>query len=324
MMNELITVIIPAYNAEKYITACVESVAAQTYANLEIIIINDGSTDLTGKILDELAMKDPRIKVIHQENEGVSAARNTALKIARGNLIGFIDADDEIAKDMYEFLCRNLQKHHADISHCAFEHNRAGKVVKFHDTGTVLIQNNVEAIKELLSGKRVEPSSCTKLFKKSVIEKISFATDIQINEDLLFNIEAFRNAEKLVFEDVVKYRYNLNLKSASQSSPVTEQSKDGYEVAKRIKSLLINAELTDAVNHFYAGKLLANLKLFKTENLFQSGLAKSHRQELRNINTKKMGLRIRTLKSLLLDFPFLYDGFIVFYNLLFSKNQKWK
>lgn len=323
-MNDLITVIIPAYNAEKYITACVESVVSQTYANLEIIIINDGSTDLTGNLLDELAMTDQRIKVIHQKNQGVSATRNTALKIARGNLIGFIDADDKISKDMYEFLYNNSLKHNADISHCAFEHNRANKVVKFHDTGIVLVQNNFEAIKELLSGKRVEPGVWNKLYRKAILQNVFFHEDIKINEDLLFNIEAFKNAEIAVFEDVIKYSYQLNPDSASQSPNILENAKDGYEVAKRIKSLLINVELIDAVNHFYAGRLLVNLKLFKSENLFKSSLAKSHRQELRFINTKKMSFRIRILKSLLLDFPFFYKGFIFFYKIFFAKNQKWK
>lgn len=323
-MSDLISVIIPAYNVEKYIVACVESIVSQSYDNLEIIIVNDGSKDSTGKLLDELAVKDDRIKVIHQENNGVSSARNNALKLAKGNLIGFVDADDEIAEDMYEFLHYNMQKYGADISHCGFELIKPDCIVKFHDTGIVLVQDKFEAIKELLSGKRVEPSACTKLFKKEMVEQVSFAGDIKLNEDLLFNVEVFKNAEVIVFEDRVKYRYNLNPASASRSSLVLEKSKDGYEVAKRIRKLLMGPELKTAVNHFYAAKLLTNLKGFKSANLFHTDLAKSHRQELRKINTKEMGLRIRTLKSLLLDFPFLYNGFIYFYNIFFTKNQKWK
>lgn len=323
-MNDLITVIIPAYNAEKYITACVESVVAQTYANLEIIIVNDGSTDQTGKLLDKLAMKDLRIKVIHQKNQGVSVARNAGWAIAQGNCIGFVDADDVVHRDMYEFLYHNLKKYDADISHCGFELVKADETIKFHDTGIILVQNSVDAIRELLTGIKVEPSACTKLYKRSVLEKVFFPTDIKINEDLLFNIEAFKNAEKIVFEDRTKYRYTYNPVSASRSSLTVEKVQNIYEVANRIKKMLTERELADAVNRFYTSKLLINLKSLKTENLFSSELAEMHRNELKNINTQKMGLRTRTLKSLLLDFPFLYDGFIFLYNRVFSKNQKWK
>ena len=323
-MNDLISIIIPVFNNDKHLERCLESVISQTYENLEIIIINDGSTDNTGKLLDEIVLKDHRIKLIHQQNQGVSTTRNNALKIATGNLIGFIDADDEIASDMYEFLHHNLQKYNADISHCGFELKKMDKIVKFHGTGITLLQDNFEAIKELLSGKRVEPSSCTKLFRKSVIGSTKFASDIKINEDLLFNIEVFLNAKKIIFEDVVKYRYNFNPASASRSSQALDRLKDGYEVANRIKKLLIQKEVKDSLNQFYVGKLLANLKTFKDENKFTTDFAKIHSAELRKITTKNMGLRIRTLKSLLLNFPFLYHPFVFFYAIFFSKNQKWK
>lgn len=322
--KDLISVIIPAYNAEKYIVNCVESVAAQTYQHLEIIVVNDGSTDLTGQLLDEIAKKDTRIKVIHQKNQGVSAARNTGLSQAKGDCIGFVDADDEVAQDMYEFLYDNLVTYHADISHCGFELVKSNEIVKFHGTGVLMEHNTIEGLKELLSGKQIEPSACTKLYRKSTIEQVLFPTDIKINEDLLFNIEAFKNAKTMVFEDQIKYRYLYNPSSASRTSFDIEKATDIHNVATRIKNLLPEKELADEVNQFYVGKLLNNLKALKSGNLFSSDLAELHLKELRKIDSRNMGLRIRTLKSLLLDFPFLYDGFIYCYNLLFAKNQKWK
>lgn len=323
-MKDLITVIIPAFNVEKYLANCLETIVSQTHQNLQIIIINDGSKDKTGKIAAEFALKDHRINVIHQQNQGVSAARNKGLQLATGDYIGFLDGDDEIAKDMYEFLYHNLKKYQADISHCGFELVKPSLTVKFHDTGIVLVQSKFEAIKELLTGARIEPSACTKLFKKAILENVFFATDIKINEDLLFNIEAFKKAETIVFEDVVKYKYTFNPVSASRSSQVVDRVEDLLEVAKRIKSLLPETEIKEAVNQFYVGKLLTNLKLLKQRRLFSTTLAKNHRQELRANNTKNMGLRTRTLKSLLLDFSFFYEGFICFYNIFFAKNQKWK
>lgn len=323
-MNDLISIIIPAYNAEQFLETTLKSVLSQTYQNIEIILVNDGSEDQTGEIADAWAIKDKRIIVLHQENQGVSAARNKGLEIAKGNLIGFVDADDEIEEDMYEFLYHNLQKYNADISHCGFELVKKDKTVQFHNTGIILIQDKFEAIKELLSGKRVEPGIWNKLFKKSVLANILFAIDIKINEDLLFNIESFKNANKIVFEDVVKYKYKYNPESASRSSKVLERSKDIFEVAKRIKKNLPETEIESEVNQFYTSKLLTNLKSLKSAKLFTTSLAKSHRQELRKSNTKNMGLRIKTLKTLLLNFPFLYDGFIYFYNIFFFKNQKWR
>lgn len=322
--KDLISVIIPAYNAEKYIVNCIESVAAQTYQHLEIIVVNDGSTDLTGQLLDEIAKKDTRIKVIHQKNQGVSAARNTGLSQAKGDCIGFVDADDEVAQDMYEFLYHNLVTYHADISHCGYEHVKSNETIQFHGTGVVLVQDKTDAVKELLTGQRVEPSACTKLYKKSTIEKVLFPTDIKINEDLLFNIEAFKNSKTMVFEDQMKYRYLYNPSSASRTSFDIEKATDIYNVATRIKNLLPEKELADEVNQFYVGKLLNNLKALKSGNLFASDLTELHREEMRKMDTQNLGLRIRILKSLLLDFPFLYDGFIYCYNLFFTKNQKWK
>lgn len=323
-MNNLISVIIPVYNSEKYLESCLKSVVSQTHRNLEIILVNDGSEDRSAEIIENFSCKDQRIIVIHQKNQGVSAARNAGLVIAKGNCIGFVDADDEVYPDMYEFLYHYLEKYEAEISHCGFELVKSDQTVKFHDTGKVLVQNKSEAVKELLTGQRVEPSACTKLYKKTTIEKIIFSTDIKINEDLLFNIEAFKNAKKVVFEDQIKYRYLYHPSSASRTSFNLVKAQDIYTVANRIKNLLPEKEFTDEVNHFYAGKLLNNLKSLKGTHLFSSDLAELHRKEMRKLDTRNLGLRIRTLKTLLLDFPFLYDGFIFFYNLIFAKNQKWK
>lgn len=110
MKDDLISVIVPVYNVEKYLHKCINSILNQTYKNLEIILIDDGSTDNSGKICDEYALKDNRIKVIHKENGGLSSARNAGLDICSGDYIGFVDSDDYIAEDMYEYLYVNLKK----------------------------------------------------------------------------------------------------------------------------------------------------------------------------------------------------------------------
>lgn len=113
-----ISVIIPAYNVEPWIEACLESVCNQTYRDLEIIVIDDGSTDKTGAIIDSYANKDRRIVVTHQENSGLVAVRELGIKIASGQYIGFVDGDDTVEPDMYERLLTNAISYQADISHC--------------------------------------------------------------------------------------------------------------------------------------------------------------------------------------------------------------
>ena len=113
-----VSVIVAAYNIEKYIARCLDSILNQTYKNLEIIVVNDGSSDNTGEIIDKYSEKDIRIKVIHKENSGVSSARNKGLDMSTGDYIGFVDGDDTLETDMYELLVSNAIKNNADISHC--------------------------------------------------------------------------------------------------------------------------------------------------------------------------------------------------------------
>ena len=125
-MVSLISIVIPVYNVENLLDKCLYTVTNQTYNALEIILIDDGSTDNSGKICDEWAKKDSRIRVLHKNNEGVPKARNDAFKIAKGDFIGFVDPDDWIEEDMYEVLLLTLKKYSADIAICGFEEELNG------------------------------------------------------------------------------------------------------------------------------------------------------------------------------------------------------
>ena len=119
MEEELISIIVPVYKVEKYLDKCINSIVSQTYKNLEVILVDDGSPDSCGKMCDEWTKKDTRIKVIHKENGGLSDARNFGLDCAKGKYIQFVDSDDYIEKDMIEFLYKNLKENNADISICS-------------------------------------------------------------------------------------------------------------------------------------------------------------------------------------------------------------
>lgn len=323
-MNDIISVIIPVYNSESYLERCLESVTSQTYQNLEIIVVNDGSEDQSAKIIDLWAQKDQRIIPIHQKNQGVSSARNQGLKIAKGDCIGFVDADDEVEKDLYEFLYHNLQKYDADISHCGFELVKPDKTVKFHNTGIILIQNKYEAIAEILSGQRVEPGVWNKLYKKTMLQNVVFPEDIKINEDLLFNIDAFKNAEKSVFEDVIKYRYFFISTSVSRSSYTLEKLQNLSFVADQVFQNLMDLPLKKEVGKFYVSKQLEVLKIHQSNALNNVNFTGEVRQKIKNVNSTGMGRRIWFLKKTLLDYPFIYKIARFIYEVLFERNLKWK
>ena len=129
-MDDLISIIIPAYNVEKYLDRCLETVVNQTYKNIEIILIDDGSTDATPILCDEWAIKDQRIKVIHKVNGGQSAARNTGMELATGKYIGFVDSDDWIEYDMFAYLHQLITKYHVEAAFCDFRRLKDKKTKK--------------------------------------------------------------------------------------------------------------------------------------------------------------------------------------------------
>lgn len=203
----MISVIIPVYNAQKYLRECVNSVRCQTRSDLQILLINDGSTDSSGMICDALAAEDSRIQVIHQPNRGVSAARNAGLRAATGELISFIDADDTLDPDMYEYLIRLLEEYDADIAHCAYRHIVGDEVRLIHDTKQIYPQTREEALQCLVGSRLFVGSLWNKLYRRGGLEGLLFDEGIKINEDILYNYFAFKNAARSVFADVAKYNY---------------------------------------------------------------------------------------------------------------------
>src|SRR5699024_8754189 len=136
----MVTVIVPAYNVEQWIKRCIDSICNQSFSNLEIIVIDDGSTDNTFKVLQECAKKDKRIRIIHQENSGLVAVREKGIKLAKGEYVGFVDGDDVIEPDMYERLVENAIKYDAEIAHCGIKYCFYDGRVKLHwGTGVIKI-----------------------------------------------------------------------------------------------------------------------------------------------------------------------------------------
>lgn len=216
-MNIKISVIVPVFNLEQYIGRCLDSLLAQTYMNIEIIIIDDGSCDGSSQIIAKYEKEHSNIKVIKQKNRGVTAARIAGVKAATGDYIGFVDGDDYIDADMYELLMNNMHQYHAEISHCGYQMEFSdGRIKAFYNTGEVIVQDNTQGLIDLISGARVEPGLWNKLYKKKLFENFRQDESIRINEDLLMNYYLFKKAQNSVFCDVCKYHYIIRENSASR------------------------------------------------------------------------------------------------------------
>lgn len=237
-MNDKISIIIPAYNIENEITRCVESILGQTYHNIEIILVNDGSTDGTLNVLQELSQRDPRIRVINKSNEGVTRARLDGVKAATGDWIGFVDGDDYVEPMMFETLLENAYQYDADISHCGYQMVFPSRVDYYYNTGRVVQQDHITGLKDLLIGAFIEPGLCNKLFKrdlfKKIIESNAMNLEIRNNEDLLMNFYLFREAKKSVFIDRCFYHYIVRPCSAATGTMNEHKLSDPIKVRRII------------------------------------------------------------------------------------------
>lgn len=221
---DLISIIVPVYNVEKYLSECIDSILAQTYENFELILVDDGSPDNSGKICDEYEEKDKRIKVIHKENGGVSSARNTGLDNAKGEYITFIDSDDVVDKQYLELMHQKLTETNSDMCFCHFD--------RFDENGS---KENKEDIPEYLEvdfgrpefvdfvsmffnlKKNVFGSIWRVLYKKFIIESLKFNPKIKISEDLIFVLNAIFNSKSISSISNILYHYRMNLNSAGKT-----------------------------------------------------------------------------------------------------------
>ncbi len=231
----MISVIISIYNKVQYIEKCLKDICNQTYQDLEIICINDGSTDGSGEIIKAFMKKDSRFRYVEQENQGVSAARNRGLELAKGEYISFIDCDDGLERDMYDFLLRLLKKHDADIAHCGYKKiHLDGSITEVGSSVVQLPQNREEALECLIGGKYFTGSLCTKLYKASLFTNVKFDEQLRINEDLYVNFKVFKKANKIVFNGATKYLYFERDESSSTRIQSEKKLLDSLKVSEYI------------------------------------------------------------------------------------------
>lgn len=211
-MNMLVSVIVPVYNVERYLADCVESILQQTYSDFELILVDDGSPDNCGKICDEFSKKDPRIKVIHQQNCGLSAARNNGINVAKGDFFTFIDSDDFVFPHYLERLVELCERNGADISVCSSI--RCSSKDSLKNVSEKSTKNCIEVFERdkmnvFFTTKKINTTAWGKLYKRFIFDEIRYPVN-KYNEDVFVTYKAIHIANKVACCDYQGYVYRIN------------------------------------------------------------------------------------------------------------------
>ena len=307
-MPPKISVIVPVYKVEQYLPRCLDSILAQTYEHLEIICVNDGSPDNSLAILERYAARDARIKVISRENGGLSAARNTGLDAATGELIAFVDSDDFLLPTMAETLLRALEAHSADMVNCQFNHYRSAEDIapRGYDHAP-LVCETMEALRLLLADKQVTNHVWRNLYKAELFVDIRFPEG-KFFEDIVVTPQIFAKAGKVVFLSDALYQYRENRNSITQK-PSRKQRKDYFEAIAHAFRFVEN-ELP-AFRDWYSFIYIKKLLHFRHELLTrdrrvdaEGTLCKAVEKELRQFLSARLGKeRLSLFISILLLAP---------------------
>ena len=209
--GEKLSVIVAVYNIESYLEKCVRSILAQTYRNLEIILVDDGATDGSGILCDRFAKEDARIVVIHKENGGLSDARNAGIEMATGVFLAFVDGDDWIDPDMYECMINELNQHQADVAICRYRQIYQDTIVD-ESTGKVQIFDGTEALRMLLLEEdaiQIQNAAWNKLYRKDFLGGQRFPKG-KWYEDVVYTTKLLARSSRCVYLDSAKYNYVID------------------------------------------------------------------------------------------------------------------
>lgn len=295
-MDDLVSIIVPVYNVEAYLEKCLDSMLDQTYSNIEIVLINDGSTDNGPKICDEYAKKDSRVKVIHKANSGVSDTRNIGLEAAKGSYVTFVDSDDWIEKDYVENLYRAIIENKADYATCGYNRVYGNKSEKINSSGETITYSAREYLIKLLNVQSSYGFCHMKLIKKDIIKDTKFYKGLVVGEDALFNIELCKNITKAVVLEQPLYNYRFNANSVVRkydenymnkyqesmeimNNYIMKEYKEDKEIRQNLYNYVAYHILLVAVNYCFnpnnknkikSLKNIYNIEIFKTAIKFSN------------------------------------------------------
>ena len=235
-MDELISIIIPVYNVEKFLDKCINSIVNQTYKNLEIIIIDDGSTDNSGKMCEAWKIKDNRIKVLHQQNFGAGHARNVGIEASTGKWIFFVDSDDYLKLEIIELLYKNAIKTSSDVSSSGYIVKMfQDEIIKYNKENYVV--NSEEALRKMLVGEGISTFVCDKLYKKELFETIKFPEG-KNRERIAVLYKLFDKASKISHISEAGYYYVQRNGSLSHAEFTSERLTNGIEFLEEMLNFI--------------------------------------------------------------------------------------
>lgn len=284
----IITVIIPIYNVKKYLKDCVESVLSQTYRNLEIILVDDGSTDGSSNLADDFAKVDQRIKVIHQKNLGLSGARNSGLKITTGEYVTFVDSDDRIEPNMISGLFDALTKSDAGIAVCSFKELRSnGKFIGFSHNHPKRLLSTEEALTNMLQEKGFMTSATMKLFPFNFFKNIKFPAG-KLHEDVGTTYKLIMKAAKIIFIPDEYYIY------IHHDESIVNQSFDD----RKLDLIELTDQMCDNIEKRYPA-----LSDVTNERRMRARFSILRQIPINNPNTKKLLGYLKSHKSFITENP---------------------
>lgn len=272
-MEPKISIIVPVYNVEQYLERCVESLINQTHKNIEIILVDDGSKDNSGKLCDELAQRDSRIVVYHKENGGLSDARNYGIDKATSDYVGFVDSDDFVDEDMYEILLSNLLKYDSEISFCRLNDVYNDEITKDNTENKPYLMTSEQAIKMVLEAKVFSVTAVNKLYKKSLFDQIRFDKG-KIAEDAFIMVDLLSRCEKIAATEAKKYYYMHRENSITTQkftskflNVIEAYEKNSKIVSDKYPDLKYQADTRICWAYFYVLDRLLKDEEYKDENL---------------------------------------------------------
>ena len=272
-MEPKISIIVPVYNVEQYLERCVESLINQTHKNIEIILVDDGSKDNSGKLCDELAQRDSRIIVYHKENGGLSDARNYGIDKSTSDYVGFVDSDDFVDEDMYEILLSNLLKFDSEISFCRLNDVFNDDITKDNTENKPYLMTSEQAIKMVLEAKVFSVTAVNKLYKKSLFDQIRFDKG-KIAEDAFIMVDLLSRCEKIAATEAKKYYYmhRENSITTQKFTPKFLNVIEAYEknakiVSNKYPDLKYQADTRICWAYFYVLDRLLKDEEYKDEQL---------------------------------------------------------
>lgn len=214
--SDLISVVVPVYNVEQYLEKCVNSIINQTYKNLEIILVDDGATDSSGNMCDQLAKSDSRITVYHKENGGLSDARNYGVERATGDYIGFVDSDDYIDSEMYEKLYEAIKKENVDVAECNLKIIYPDRKELFTEQNYYNVRTKEEYLEEYLKIEKIFGSACVRLIKSNIAKKLKFPVG-KLYEDTYYAYDLIEKVDRYVIMNSPYYNYLMRENSITNT-----------------------------------------------------------------------------------------------------------